>query len=113
MGDYVEDQNTVQKSLDEAMARIKVAADRSIDIDNFTHLLKKYNDFEELSLRILNDIFDKIVVHESRKVNNIRRQQVNLYFNFIGNVDFSCFRTTNVSGKYEEGLEMEIKTKGA
>ena len=113
MGDYVAEQNTVQDELDEAMARIKEAADRAIDVENFTKLLRKYSEFDEIDGKMLNELFDKIVVHDPQMVNNLRRQQVDLYFNFIGNVDVTCFRTTNVSGIYEEGLEMEVKAKGA
>lgn len=113
MGDYVAEQNNVQDELDEAMARIKAAADRAIDVENFTKLLKKYSEFDEIDGKMLNELFDKIVVHDPQMVNNLRRQQVDLYFNFIGNVDVTCFRTTNVSGIYEEGLEMEVKAKGA
>ena len=50
-------------------------------------MIEKYTDIEELTVPMNNEYIEKVVVHEAtggRKGKN-RKQQVDVYFNFIGN----------------------------
>lgn len=51
-------------------------------------MIKKYTNFETLTTPMLNEYIEKVIVHEvtgSRQGKN-RKQQVDVYFNFIGNI---------------------------
>ena len=57
-----------------------------MQIDKFVRLVKKYWDFEELTTPMLNDFIEKVVIHEAEVGRTKdRTQQVDIYFNFIGN----------------------------
>ena len=70
--------------------------------DRFVRLVKKYQDFEEITPRMLNEFIDKIMVHEAVGKGLDRTQRIDIYFNFIGQfaVPFS-----------EEELEAERKAR--
>ena len=48
---------------------------------------KKYTDIEELTVPMINEYIEKVVVHETKggRKEKDRKQQVDVYFNFIGN----------------------------
>lgn len=52
----------------------------------FIDLMSRYNNFDELTPFMVNEFIDKIVVHErDRKGSAQTTQQIDIYFNFIGN----------------------------
>lgn len=50
-------------------------------------MIEKYTDIEELTVPIINEYIEKVVVHEATggRRGKDRKQQVDVYFNFIGN----------------------------
>lgn len=58
------------------------------DIDHFYDLVERYTSFEELTPQMLNEFVDKILVHRAEKIDGRRTQKVEVYLNFIGNIDF-------------------------
>jgi hypothetical protein len=57
----------------------------SIRGDKFLELVKRYTQFDELTTPMINEFVEKIVVHEADKSTGERKQQVDIYLNFIGN----------------------------
>lgn len=51
-------------------------------------MIEKYTDIEELTVPMINEYIEKVVVHEATggRQGKDRKQQVDVYFNFIGNV---------------------------
>ena len=49
-------------------------------------MIEKYTDIEELIIPMINDYIEKVVVHEATegRKGTDRKQQVDVYFNFIG-----------------------------
>ena len=47
----------------------------------------QYTDIEELTVPMINEYIEKVVVHEAtgERKGKYRKQQVDVYFNFIGN----------------------------
>lgn len=82
--------DTEQSSLEQRISELETATERistkAVQIDKFVRLVKKYRDFEELTTPILNDFIEKVVIHEAEGGRTKdRTQQVDIYFNFIGN----------------------------
>ena len=50
----------------------------------FIAVVKRYEDFSELTASMLNELVEKILVHEADKSSGERTQKVDIYFNFIG-----------------------------
>ena len=54
-------------------------------------MIEKYTDIDELTVPKINEYIEKVVVHEAtggRQGKN-RIQQVDVYFNFIGNIQLN------------------------
>ena len=49
-------------------------------------MIEKYTDIEELTIPMINEYIEKVVVHEAtgRRKEKDRKQQVDVYFSFIG-----------------------------
>lgn len=82
--------DTEQSNLEQRMSELETATERistkAVQIDKFVRLVKKYRDFEELTTSMLNDFIEKVVIHEAEGGRTKdRTQQVDIYFNFIGN----------------------------
>lgn len=54
------------------------------NIKDFMNIIKKYTEIKELDLKILNEFIEKIVVHEVKKEDHIRKQQIDIHYKFIG-----------------------------
>lgn len=52
--------------------------------ETFTNLIEKYLNITELNARILNELIDKIVVHEKEIINGEKYQMVEIYYKFVG-----------------------------
>ena len=51
-------------------------------------MIEKNTDIEELTVPMINEHIEKVVVYEAtgRRKGKDRKQQVDVYFNFIGNI---------------------------
>ena len=55
------------------------------DADRFIALIDKYENFDKLTIAMLNEFVEKILVHErDRKGSTQTTQEVEIYFNFVG-----------------------------
>ena len=83
--------DTEQSNLEQRISELETATERistkAVQIDKFVRLVKKYRDFEELTTPMLNDFIEKVVIHEAEggRTKDRTTQQVDIYFNFIGN----------------------------
>ena len=82
--------DTEQSNLEQRISELETATERistkAVQIDKFVRLVKKYRDFEELTTPMLNDFIEKVVIYETEGGRTKdRTQQVDIYFNFIGN----------------------------
>lgn len=71
-------------------------------VSQFMELAKKYTDFSILTVPMINEFIDKIVVHAPDKSSGERVQEVEIYLNFIGNFELPVSEPTP-----EELEEME------
>ncbi len=55
------------------------------DADQFIALIDKYENFDTLTITMLNEFVEKILVHErDRKGSQDTTQEIEIYFNFVG-----------------------------
>lgn len=53
----------------------------------FIKIIEKYLDIKELNKTVLNELIDKIEVHEAEKIDGKRVQNVYIYYRFVGNLN--------------------------
>ena len=74
-------------------------------------MIHKYNNFNELTPYMLNEFVEKIIVHErARKGSRDTTQQVDIYFNFIGQIDLP---QEELSPEEQARIEEETRKKEA
>jgi hypothetical protein len=53
---------------------------------NFLALVRKYTHISELSTIMLNELVDRVEIHAPDKSSGKRVQQIEVYFNYVGNI---------------------------
>ena len=104
--DYQEEQENLETEIKKLQADIdeyKINTDKS---EQFINLAKKYIDFTVLTTPMLNEFIEKIIVHAPQWDNGKRTQELDIYFNFIGNFQIPISEPTP-----EEIAEMEEKER--
>ncbi|WP_434965557.1 DUF4368 domain-containing protein [Faecalibaculum rodentium] len=60
----------------------------TVSTEKFMNIVRKYTSFEELTPTLLREFIEKIIVHEcSYDENKNRRQEIEIYYYFVGKVD--------------------------
>jgi hypothetical protein len=85
---YTTEQDKLKEEIASLMSGITEPEKPKKDGKKFLDHLKKYESFDELAPYMLNEFVEKIVVHErARKGSCDTTQQVDIYFNFIGQIE--------------------------
>ena len=83
--------DTEQSKLDSEIPELQGAVDSyntdSVRSDKFIELVKRHTEFIEFSAVLLNEFIEKVIVHESTKIDGVRTQDIDIYFSFIGKFD--------------------------
>ena len=83
---YDEEESRLESRISELESKQEEVAPRKADINRFIALVRKYQNITELTDQMLYEFIDKIVVHAPNGAHGLeRRQQLDIYFNFIGN----------------------------
>jgi len=87
LADYDAEQSALESKIPEMESAIAGYAADSVRVDKFMELARRYTEFDTLTVPMLNEFVEKILVHEADKSSGQRRQKVDIYLNFIGNFD--------------------------
>lgn len=83
---YDEEQLMLEKRVEELQEQIQEEEVEKIDTNRFIALVNKYRNCEELTDTMLYAFIDRVEVHEATGGRTVYRQQnIDIYFNFIGN----------------------------
>ena len=81
---YDKEQSELEKRMEELNAAVAAQDKKRDNPQKFIAVVKRYEDFSELTAPMLNELVEKILVHEADKSSGERKQKVDIYFNFIG-----------------------------
>ena len=85
MAQYDSEQQELEERVKEIEASIHEIQQESENGQQFVRLVQKYRDLTEIDQTALNEFIDKVVVHEATGGRTAdRSQQIDIYFNFIG-----------------------------
>ena len=83
---YDEEQIVLEKRIEELQNQTQVEEVEQLDTSRFIALVNKYRNCEELTDTMLYAFIDRVEVHEATGGRTVYRQQnIDIYFNFIGN----------------------------
>ena len=75
---YEEEQKTLQSRTVELREAIAAEQESNVNIDRFLARVRKYTDVQELTVEIIREFVEKIIVHQAEKVDGQRIQKVRI-----------------------------------
>ena len=84
---YEEEQKQLQTSISDLTEKLTKQQEDSLNISKFMARISKYTELPELTVEIVNELIDKIVIHEPTGTKRNRIIQIDIYYNFIGKLN--------------------------
>ena len=83
---YIAEQKEQSSVLQQTRKELSDLEAKKTDVGKIVAMVKKYSHITELSPQILNELVDKVVVHQAEKVDGKRLQDIEVYFNGVGQI---------------------------
>ena len=84
---YEEEQQQLQTSISDLTEKLAKQQEDSLNISKFMARISKYTELPELTVEIVNELIDKIVIHKPTGTKRNRIIQIDIYYNFIGKLN--------------------------
>lgn len=84
---YEEEQKQLQTSISDLTEKLTEQQEDSLNISKFMARISKYTELPELTVEIVNELIDKIVIHKPTGTKRNRIIQIDIYYNFIGKLN--------------------------
>ena len=86
--DYEAEQSGLKTTITRISTQIETEQESRKNVDTFLALVKKHTDITELTAEIVRIFIEKIVCHQANgKLGKNRRQQIDIYYNYIGLIE--------------------------
>ena len=84
---YEEEQRQLQTSISDLTEKLTKQQEDSLNISKFMARISKYTELPKLTIEIVNELIDKIVIHKPTGTKRNRIIQIDIYYNFIGKLN--------------------------
>ncbi|HFI0446293.1 TPA: recombinase family protein [Streptococcus suis] len=84
---YEEEQKQLQTSISDLTEKLAKQQEDSLNISKFMTRISKYTQVSELTVEMVNELIDKIVIHKPTGTKHNRIIQIDIYCNFIGKLN--------------------------
>ena len=84
---YEEEQKQLQTSISDLTEKLAKQQEDNLNISKFMARISKYTELPELTVEIVNELIDKIVIHKPTGTKRNRIIQIDIYYNFIGKLN--------------------------
>ena len=81
---YEEEQKGLESRVAELKKLLAAEKDRSVNVDHFLTLVRKYTDVQELTAEILREFVEKVYVYQAERIDGQKVQRVRIVWNCIG-----------------------------
>ena len=86
---YTNEQKDLKEKIEILNKSISTTEQKEIAITSFVDKVKKYTEINELTPEIINELIDKILVHQQTKVDRKKYQQIDIYYSGVGIISVS------------------------
>ena len=86
---YDEEQEELEKEITELEARMEILKPEPVQLQRFIDIIRKYKYPEELTAEMVNELIDKIIVHDFSGAGSSRTQKVEIHFSFVGEINLA------------------------
>ena len=84
---YEEEQKQLQTSISDLTEKLAKQQEDSLNISKIMTRISKYTQVSELTVEMVNELIDKIVIHRPTGTKRNRIIQIDIYYNFIGKLN--------------------------
>ena len=84
---YEEEQKQLQASISDLTEKLAQQQEDSLNISKFMARISKYTELPKLTVEIVNELIDKIVIQKPTGTKRNRIIQVDIYYNFVGKLN--------------------------
>lgn len=85
---YDKEQQELKIKIEQLSKDIENTKKKDTDITQFISNVKKYTEITKLSPEILNELIEKIVIHQKEKTNGKKVQEIDIYYRGVGIISF-------------------------
>ena len=85
---YDKEQKELKIKIEQLSKEIDNTEKKTTDLTQFISNVKKYTEITELTPEILNELIEKILVHQAEKVNGKKVQEIDIYYRGVGIISF-------------------------
>lgn len=101
---YEAEQQKLEASVVELRETVDAYEQQKLNINSFLKLVRSYTEPDRLTPEILRMFVERIVIHEPTKEERRRVQQVDIFYNFVGQIDISINKAITRKRSTEEIL---------
>ena len=81
---YEEEQKGLESRVAELKKLLAAEKDRSVNVDHFLTLVRKYTDVQELTAEIVREFVEKVYVYQAERIDGQKVQRIRIVWNCIG-----------------------------
>ncbi len=107
MQQYDNEQSELEVKMDKLKESISEEKAKPANIETFISLIRKYKEPTELTDIMFSELIDRIVVYEAEGVGKARTQKVDIYFNYVGQVNIAYTEEELAEIKAQEEREAQ------
>jgi len=94
---YQSEQQSLKEQTDKLSQKLTTMGEIRDNSQRWMSLIAKYKDLQELDAPIVNELCEKIMLHQAYRVNGRRMQQIEIFYRFVG-------KLTAVNGRVEHKI---------
>lgn len=85
---YDKEQQELKLKIEQLSKDIENTEKKDTDVTQFISNVKKYTEIDHLTAEIINELIEKIVIHQQEKLNGKKTQEINIYYRGVGIISF-------------------------
>jgi len=85
---YDMEQQALKLKIEQLSKDIENTEKKDTYVTQFISKVKKYTEIDHLTAEILNELIEKIVIHQQEKVNGKKTQEIDIYYRGVGIISF-------------------------
>ncbi len=108
---YESEQKEIQQTIKELQAELDSEQSKAVTSDMFLASVRKYTRAKRLTPRMLNELIEKIEVHQSEKIDGKTVQRIKIHYNCVGEINIPNLEKipdNRVSIHTRQGVDVEF-----
>lgn len=85
---YDKEQQELKIKIEQLSNEIEIKEKKETDLTQFISNVKKYTEIDKLTPEILNELIEKIIIHQTQKINGKKVQEIDIYYRGVGIISF-------------------------